>query len=98
LSNHSSARVAEMDPPSRLLLVFESDPPATWAWGLYPIDAKRTRLVTRLRVRVGRITTRLMLDAFEIVMMRKHLLGIKRRAERFDPGTRTTSEGRTSSP
>jgi len=29
-----------------------------------------------------------MLDAFEIVMMRKHLLGIKRRAERSGGETR----------
>jgi hypothetical protein len=77
-----NARVAEMEPPKQLLLVFQSDTPATWAWGLYPIDSKRTRLVTRLRVRVDHLTAHLMLDAFEIVMMRKHLLGIKRRAER----------------
>lgn len=81
LSQDSSARVAEMEPPRQLLLVFESDAPATWVWGLYPIDSQRTRLVTRLRVHVDALTTQFMLDAFEIVMMRKHLLGIKRRAE-----------------
>jgi len=81
LSRDSGARVAEIEPDRRLLLVFQSDAPATWAWGLYPIDSTRTRLVTRLRVRVGSIKAQFMLDAFEIVMMRKHLLGIKRRAE-----------------
>lgn len=53
----------------------------TWAWGLYQTDAKQTRLVTRLRVRMDSIVPRLLWDAFEIVMMRKCLLGIKRRAE-----------------
>ena len=82
LAGDSSARVAEMEPPRQLLLVFHSDTAATWAWGLYPIDSNRTRLVTRLRVRTDHLTAQLMLDAFEIVMMRKHLLGIKCRAER----------------
>jgi len=85
LSKDSSARVAELVPGRHLLLVFPPDTPATWAWGLYPIDSTRTRLVTRLRVRVDRLRTQLMLDAFEIVMMRKHLLGIKYRAERSQP-------------
>lgn len=82
LSARSGARVAVLEPGRQLLLVFESDTAATWAWGLYPVDASRTRLVSRLRVRAPRLKTRLMLDTFEIVMMRKHLLGIKRRAER----------------
>ena len=81
LSKTSRARVVAVEPPRHLLLVFGTESPATWAWGLYPIDAARTRLVTRLRVHVSRVRTRFMLDAFEIVMMRKHLLGIKRRAE-----------------
>lgn len=85
LSASSGARVALIEPPEQLLLVFQSDTAATWAWGLYPIDAGRTRLVSRLRVRLPRLATRVMLDAFEIVMMRKHLLGIKRRAERAGP-------------
>ena len=37
--------------------------------------------LTRLRVRQERLITRLMMDALEIVMMRKCLLGIKRRVE-----------------
>jgi len=81
LSRDSGAAVAEMEPPRHLLLVFQSDTAATWAWSLYPIDSNRTRLVTRLRVRTENFRAQLMLDAFEIVMMRKHLLGIKWRAE-----------------
>ena len=53
----------------------------TWAWGLYPEDAERTRLVTRLRWRVPSAAGRVLMDAVEIWMMRKHLLGIKRRVE-----------------
>ena len=81
LSRDSSATVAVLERPKQLLLVFPPDTAATWAWGLYPIDSRRTRLVTRLRVRPGSMRAQFMLDAFEIVMMRRHLLGIKRRAE-----------------
>ena len=81
LDRNSNARVSIMEPPRQLLLIFPSATEATWAWGLYPIDTTRTRLVTRLRVRADHLTTQLMLDTFEIVMMRKHLLGIKGRAE-----------------
>ena len=52
----------------------------TWVWGLYPVGAQ-TRLVSRLRVSVPSLRTRILLDFFEIIMMREHLLGIKERAE-----------------
>jgi hypothetical protein len=58
---------------------------ATWCWGLYPIDHRRTRLITRVHVRYDwrspSIIFNLMLDAGDIVMMRKCMLGIKQRAE-----------------
>ncbi|MCP3959558.1 MAG: hypothetical protein GY719_17050 [bacterium] len=81
LSENTDARVVDMEPNRRLLLVFQSDGTVTWAWGLYKIDEKRTRLVTRLRWRTTSIVSQFTLDAFEIIMMRKCLLGIKRRAE-----------------
>ena len=81
LSRNANARVAAMEANSQLLLVAQSGTVWTWAWGLYPIDAHRARLVSRLRVRLPKLTSRLFIDAFEIVMMRKCLLGIKRRAE-----------------
>ena len=81
LSRDSAARVATMEPPREFLLVFQPDASSTWAWGLYPINSEHTRLVTRLRVRTQSVRAHLMLDMLEIVMMRKHLLGIKRRAE-----------------
>ncbi len=58
---------------------------ATWVCGLYPEGASRTRLVTRLRATPEDIRSRLFLDLGEIVMMRKCMLGIKRRAEQPQP-------------
>jgi len=81
LSEETDAEVVDMEPNRRLLLVFESDGTVTWAWALYKIDADRTRLVTRLRWRTSSVVSQFVLDAFEIIMMRKCLLGIKRRAE-----------------
>jgi hypothetical protein len=57
----------------------------TWSWGLYPIDAQRTRLVSRLRWAVDSWSYRLFLETFEIIMMRKSLLGIQQRAEAMTP-------------
>ena len=81
LSHDAQAKVEVLERSRHLLLVFEGDTEATWAWGLYETTADSTRLVTRLRVGTGGIRSRLVLDAFEIIMMRKCLLGIKRRAE-----------------
>lgn len=81
LSDDTDAEVVALEPNRSLLLVFQSDGRATWAWGLYEIDAARTRLVTRLRWRAPSLISQLTLDAFEIIMMRKCLLGIKDRAE-----------------
>lgn len=79
LTRQSSVRVAAIQPHQHMLWVFRSE--ATWAWGLYETDRESTRLVTRLRVRHGSLVERILYDAFEIFMMRKCLLGIKRRAE-----------------
>lgn len=85
LSESFYARVADMDPHRFLLLVVDSDSgsedPWTWAWGLYPLNDQRTRLVTRLRWRSDSRITNFTLDFFEIIMMRRHMLGIKRRVE-----------------
>jgi len=86
LSKETGARVVELDPNRSLLLVVDTNHdthgPWTWAWGLYPQDDQHTRLVTRLRVRLDSSRSNLFLRTFEIVMMRKHMLGIKRRAEK----------------
>lgn len=59
---------------------------ATWLWYLYPIDKTCSRLVTRLRTKYNWkgiwIIYYILYDIGDIVMMRKCLKGIKRRAER----------------
>ncbi|NNG17924.1 MAG: hypothetical protein HKM89_15720 [Gemmatimonadales bacterium] len=81
LSDDADAEVVALEPDSTLLLVFRSGETFTWAWGLYQIDAEHTRLISRLRWRATGVFSRFILDPFEIIMMRKCLLGIKRRAE-----------------
>jgi hypothetical protein len=81
MSKDAIATVAALEPDKHMLMVFEWEATASWAWGLYKTDAGTTRLVTRLRARHKSIFLRVALDAFELVMMRKCLLGIKQRAE-----------------
>lgn len=81
LSDDDSALVSVLETNEYLVLVFEPDTLGTWAWGLYEGEAGTTRLVTRLRVRTASFFSRLMLEYFEIIMMRKHMLGIRDRAE-----------------
>lgn len=58
---------------------------STWCWGLYPLNPAQTRLVSRIRLRYRwlspAIIFSLLLDAGDIIMMRKCMLGIKQRAE-----------------
>lgn len=85
LSRSVSARVEILEPNEYMLLVVGAESAEhetwTWAWGLYPEGQRTTRVVTRLRVETENPLSALLLDAFEIVMMRKCLLGIKRRVE-----------------
>lgn len=85
LSRTAKARVEILEPNEFMLLVIGGESAGhetwTWAWGLYSEGMNCTRLVTRLRVELDSSLTHLYLDAFEIVMMRKCLLGIKRRVE-----------------
>lgn len=58
---------------------------SSWAWEIYPEGEAYSRLVTRVRVKYRwlspAILFSLMIEFFDIVMMRKCMLGIKRRAE-----------------
>ena len=81
LSKNCDARVTALEPHRNLALEFECSVEWTWAWRLYQVDEHHTRLITRLRVQTKSIMSRFMLDTFEIVMMRKCMLGIKHRAE-----------------
>jgi len=80
--------VVEMEPHESMLWVFLGTPwmGATWSWGLYRIDDKRTKLVSRLRQdytfnSFEAVVAWSFIDTIEILMMRTTLLGIKRRAE-----------------
>jgi len=62
------------------------DGQTTWAWGLYPTPAGATRLVTRVRTPLSwrepiSALWLLLSEVADFPMMRKCLLGIKRRAE-----------------
>jgi hypothetical protein len=74
--------VRAIDPDRSMLWVGKN---ATWAWRLYRVDERRTRLVTRVRMRYEWASPwvffDLLFDPGDFVMMRKMLLGIKRRAE-----------------
>lgn len=72
---------------------------STWCWGLYPLNAAQTRLVSRIRLRYRwlspTILFSLLLDAGDIIMMRKCMLGIKQRAEEL---SRRDRAGRINNP
>lgn len=71
--------------PNRWMLWWDKKGKVTWYWGLYPLDEDHTRLITRVRMRYDwlspSILFNLVLDVGDIVMMRKCMLGIRRRAE-----------------
>ena len=81
LDEDTDAVVDALSPNRHLVLVFLPDSAATWVWGLYPADHGGTRMVVRLRVHMDDRMSRLLFEYFEIIMMRRHILGIKRRAE-----------------
>jgi hypothetical protein len=77
-------RIAALDPPHAMLW---TKPDSTWAWSLTALGDRRTRLVTRLRARpdwrhpAAAITGTALLEIGDFAMMRRMLLGIRRRAE-----------------
>lgn len=88
LTRHDSIAVTVLVPDNTMLWEYRGDHASTvftWAWRLYPLSASRTRLVTRLRYRAQNLRSQLALDFFEILMMRKCMLGIRRRAEDHPP-------------
>jgi hypothetical protein len=83
--------VESMDPHRSLVWADSSDPPASAiTWALYPVDERRTRLVSRVRLRYGWTGVWLVLELFtdfaDHVAVRKILLGVKDRVEgRVEP-------------
>ena len=61
---------------------------SSWEWGIYPETESTFRLITRVRVKYrflsAAILFNLLIEFFDIWMMRKCMLGIKKRAEKLD--------------
>jgi hypothetical protein len=76
-------RVVSMAPDTSFCVVCPDagEPFFTWVWGLYPEEDGRTRLVVRLRWRQEQWLHTVMIRYFEIIMMKRHLKGIRKRAE-----------------
>jgi len=89
LSKWTYETVAAIDPYRSMLWGGDgsSATDGTWAWGLYPLDEHSTRLVVRMRGRYAWLSPTifllLLVDVFDIVMMRKMLLNLKARAEKL---------------
>jgi hypothetical protein len=85
ITPYTANLVTKME-PNRLMLWEKGG--GTWLWLLEPVDAEHTRLITRMR---GTYNWRKPTIAIELIlmeigdpfMMRKCLLGIKRRAEKL---------------
>ena len=70
---------------SEWMLWWDKTGDTSWVWGIYPEGSSCSRLVTRIRVKYRwfspAILFNLIIEFFDIWMMRKCMLGIKRRAE-----------------
>ena len=77
--------VKAIEPNRSLVLVIrELGMEYTWSWGLYELDDEHTRLVLRIRTRLTKpllIPLLHISDPGAFLMTRKHLLGVKQRAE-----------------
>jgi hypothetical protein len=87
--------VAVMEPRRALVLDMRNMGGFDWVWqfGLYTVDEKRTRLVSRSRVRTQTVWSRLFTYAIEpagFLMTRRMLLGLKARAEALRAGRADT--------
>ena len=83
-SERTAFKVAGFEPHRWMLW---EQPVSTWTWRLTPLPGDRTRLVTRLRTRYDwhrppdAILSLILNEFGDFAMMRRMLLGIKRRAE-----------------
>ena len=79
--------VAVVEPCRALVLDMRNTPGFEWVWqfGLYPVDGKRTRLVSRSQVRPKTVWawlfSVLLIEPSGFLMTRRMLLGLKERAE-----------------
>jgi hypothetical protein len=82
--------------PNSWMLWWDKKGYTTWLWFLDPMDESRTRLITRVRAHYRwtspSILFSLPMDVGDIIMMRKSMLGIKRRAEAMARSTNHVPE------
>jgi hypothetical protein len=87
--------VKAIEPERWMLWWDDKTQDTTWAWALDPVDAHRTRLITRVRMRYQwtrpSILFSLLVEFADLVMMRKCLLGITQRAESLAATTRDSN-------
>jgi hypothetical protein len=86
--NETTAFKVKAFEPNQWLLW--AKPHSTWSWILTPVDGGRTRLVTRLKEQYDwssspglALLTLILFELGDFPMMRKLLVGIRRRAERL---------------
>lgn len=70
---------------NKWMLWWDNKGDSTWVWGIFPDGETSFRLVTRVRMKYRwallAVPFNMLVEFFDIVMMRKCMLGIKRRAE-----------------
>jgi len=70
--------------PNQWMLWGDKPGASTWVWGMYPINETHTHLITRVRMMYHWLSPAIVFDLLveftDIIMMRKSMLGIKRRA------------------
>jgi len=71
---------------NKWMLWWDNKGDSSWVWEIQPEGEAHSRLVTRVRVKYrlfsSAIAFNVLVEFFDILMMRKCMLGIKRRAER----------------
>jgi len=86
LGAHETLTVASLNPNCALALLYNAHA-FEWVWqfGLYPLDGRRTRLVTRGTERYANTVAAWlfmrMMEPAAFLMTRRMLLGVKQRAE-----------------
>ena len=73
---------------NKWMLWWDGKGDSSWVWDIQPEGEADSRLVTRVRVKYRllslAIAFNLLVEFFDIIMMRKCMLGIKRRAEKLN--------------
>jgi len=79
----------------RWVLWWDKKGDTSWVWEINPEEAGSARLITRVRVKYRLFSPAslfsLLIEIFDVLMMRKSMLGIKRRAEIKTPRSLATA-------